>query len=153
VLTLAGCASTGVATKAPASGVRSTWSGRLSLRLDSAPPQSFSALFDLRGNAQTGELTLTSPIGSTLGLARWSPGEAVLQNGSDSRRFESVEALIEAATGAAIPLDALFGWLDGQDKVVAGWKANLSQVSTGRIQATRNAPQPTADLRIVFDQP
>ncbi|MDM0113893.1 lipoprotein insertase outer membrane protein LolB [Variovorax sp. J22R133] len=125
----------------------------MSLRIDSAPPQSFSALFDLRGNAQAGELTLTSPIGSTLGLARWSPGEAVLQNGSDSRRFDSVEAMIEAATGAAIPMDALFGWLDGQDKPVAGWKANLSQVASGSIQATRSTPQPTAELRILFEQP
>ena len=30
------------------------WSGRLALRVDSAPPQAFSALFDLRGSADTG---------------------------------------------------------------------------------------------------
>ena len=123
----------------------------MSLRVDDAPAQSFSALFDLRGDPRSGELTLTSPIGSTLGQARWSPGEAVLRNGAEVRRFDSVEALIEAATGAAIPVDALFAWLDGRDQPVAGWKADLSQVGAGRLQAVRSAPQPTADLRIVFD--
>jgi outer membrane lipoprotein LolB len=125
----------------------------MSLRVDSAPPQSFSALFDLRGSARIGELQLTSPIGSTLGLARWSPGEALLQNGSDIRRFDSVEALIEAATGAAIPVEALFGWLQGREQPVAGWKADLSQVGAGRLQATRSMPQPGAELRIVFERP
>ena len=152
---LGGCANLGsgagaVAAPDSASG---RWSGRMSLRVDSAPPQSFSAFFDLRGNPRAGELQLTSPIGSTLGLARWTPGEAVLQNGADIRRFDSVEALIEAATGAAIPLDALFGWLDGQDQPVPGWKADLSQVGAGRLQATRQAPPPGAELRIVFERP
>jgi outer membrane lipoprotein LolB len=54
----------------------------MALRVDSAPPQSFSAFFDLRGNPRAGQLQLTSPIGSTLGLARWTPGQATLQTGS-----------------------------------------------------------------------
>ncbi|MGR4869426.1 lipoprotein insertase outer membrane protein LolB [Variovorax sp. LARHSF232] len=151
---LSGCASVGSGASAAAPDLTaSRWSGRMSLRVDSAPPQSFSAFFDLRGNSRAGELQLTSPIGSTLGLARWTPGEAVLQNGADIRRFDSVEALIEAATGAAIPLDALFGWLDGRDEPVPGWKADLSQVGAGRLQATRQAPPPGAELRIVFERP
>ncbi|MBS0452175.1 MAG: hypothetical protein JSS14_12775 [Proteobacteria bacterium] len=129
------------------------WSGRMSLRVDSAPPQSFSAFFDLRGNAKAGQLQLTSPIGSTLGLAKWSPGMATLQTGSDIRQFDSVEMMIEAATGAAIPMDALFGWLDGQQQSVPGWRADLSQVSAGRLQALRDSPSPAADLRIVFERP
>lgn len=149
--TLASCASVGgtVAPDAPAGH----WSGRMSLRVDSAPPQSFSAFFDLRGNPSTGQLQLTSPIGSTLGLARWSPGLATLQSGSDIRQFDSVEAMIEAATGAAIPLDALFGWLDGRQQAVSGWRADLSQISSGRFQAVRESPSPAADLRIVFERP
>jgi outer membrane lipoprotein LolB len=151
---LSGCANLGggAAASVP-DAAAGRWSGRMSLRVDSAPPQSFSAFFDLRGNPRTGELQLTSPIGSTLGLARWTPGEAVLQNGADIRRFDSVEALIEAATGAAIPVDALFGWLDGQDQPVPGWKADLSQVGAGRLQAIRQAPPPGAELRIVFERP
>lgn len=151
VTILAGCAGVGGAAAPDASSGH--WSGRMSLRVDSAPPQSFSAFFELRGNARAGQLQLTSPIGSTLGLARWSPGLATLQSGSDIRQFDSVEMMIEAATGASIPLDALFGWLDGRQQNVPGWRADLSQVSSGRLQAVRESPSPAADLRIVFEQP
>ena len=151
VTTLAGCASVGGAAATDAAA--SHWSGRMSLRVDSAPPQSYSAFFDLRGNAKSGQLQLTSPIGNTLGLARWAPGQATLQSGSDILQFDSPEAMIEAATGAAIPLDALFGWLDGRQQAVAGWQADLSQISSGRLQAVRESPKPAADLRIVFERP
>lgn len=124
----------------------------MSLRIDSDPVQTFAALFDLRGNAQTGELTLTSPIGSTLAALRWSPGEATLNDGRQVRRFGSVDALIEAATGAAIPVDALFGWLAGRNESVAGWTAQLGQFDKGRIQATRDTPLPRAELRIAFER-
>ncbi|KQU85087.1 hypothetical protein ASC78_06865 [Variovorax sp. Root318D1] len=128
------------------------WSGRMSLRIDSQPVQTFSALFELRGSPETGELSLTSPIGSTLAQLHWSPGEALLKNGSETRRYESVDALIEAATGAAIPVGALFGWLAGRDDRVPGWRPDLGQIANGRLQATREAPSPTADLRIVFER-
>ena len=150
-LLVTGCAGVGGATTPDAAAGH--WSGRMSLRVDSAPPQSFSAFFDLRGNPRSGQLQLTSPIGSTLGVARWAPGEATLQSGSDIRQFDSAEAMIEAATGAAIPLDALFGWLDGRQQPVPGWRADLSQVSAGRLQAVRETPSPAADLRIVFERP
>ncbi|MDM0043313.1 lipoprotein insertase outer membrane protein LolB [Variovorax dokdonensis] len=125
----------------------------MALRVDGDSPQNFSALFDLRGTADTGELRLTSPIGSTLGLARWSPAEAVLDNGSRTYRFDTAGELIRAATGADIPLDALFSWLAGQDKSVPGWRADLSQVDAGRINAWRDSPLPRAELRVIFDTP
>lgn len=128
------------------------WSGRMSLRIDSQPVQTFSALFELRGSPEAGELSLTSPIGSTLAQLHWSPGEALLKNGSEVRRYESVDALIEAATGAAIPVGALFGWLAGRDDRVPGWRPDLAQIANGRLQATRENPGPTADLRIVFER-
>jgi outer membrane lipoprotein LolB len=149
LLVLAGCASPGG--PSGASGTEA-WSGRLSLRIDSEPVQTFSALFELRGAPQAGDLTLTSPIGSTLAQLHWAPGEALLKNGRDTRRFDSVDALIEAATGAAIPVGALFGWLAGRDERVPGWRPDLSQVGAGRLQATRESPQPRADLRIVFER-
>lgn len=127
------------------------WSGRLALRIDSEPVQTFAALFDLSGTPATGRLHLTSPIGSTLAMLEWSPGQARLINGGQTRQFGSVDALIQAATGAAIPVAALFGWLAGRDERVAGWRADLSRISSGRLQATRDAPLPTADLRIVFE--
>ena len=128
------------------------WSGRMSLRIDSQPVQTFSALFELRGSPESGELSLTSPIGSTLAQLHWSPGEALLKNGSETRRYESVDALIEAATGAAIPVGALFGWLAGRNDPVPGWKPDLGQLANGRLAAVREAPSPRADLRIVFER-
>jgi outer membrane lipoprotein LolB len=150
LLSMAGCAQLTGGSSAPRSS--DSWSGRMSLRIDSQPVQTFSALFELRGSPEAGELSLTSPIGSTLAQLHWSPGEALLKNGSEVRRFDSVDALIEAATGAAIPVGALFGWLAGRDDRVPGWRPDLAQVANGRLQATRENPGPTADLRIVFER-
>jgi outer membrane lipoprotein LolB len=149
LLLAAGCATTTSSVGLPSG---QAWSGRLSLRVDSEPVQTFSALFELRGAPQTGELILTSPIGNTLAQLHWAPGEALLKNGSETRRFDSVDALIEAATGAVIPVGALFGWLAGRDERVPGWRPDLSRVGAGRLQATRESPQPRADLRIVFER-
>ena len=124
----------------------------MSLRIESEPVQTFAALFELRGSAEAGDLTLTTPIGSTLAQLHWAPGEALLKNGSETRRYESVDALIEAATGAAIPVGALFSWLAGRDEPVPGWRPDLKQLANGRLQATREAPNPRADLRIVFER-
>jgi outer membrane lipoprotein LolB len=146
-LAVAGCVNTRVSRQRETSA----WSGRLSLNIDSQPAQTFAALFELRGSPQTGELTLSTPIGSTLAQLRWSPGEAVLRNGSQTRRYGSVDALVEAATGAAIPVAALFGWLAGRDERVPGWRPDLSQVGAGRLRALRESPEPQADLRIVFE--
>jgi outer membrane lipoprotein LolB len=152
ILLVAGCASLGSPTTADSGKAVDAWSGRLSLRVDSQPAQTFSALFELRGAPQAGELTLTSPIGSTLAQLHWAPGEALLKNGSETRRFDSVDALIEAATGAAIPVGALFAWLAGRDERIPGWRPDLSQIGAGRLQATRESPEPRADLRIVFER-
>lgn len=151
LILIAGCA---VKTRADGQNdlqTASAWSGRLSLRIDSEPAQTFAALFELRGNPEAGELTLMSPIGNTLAQLRWSPGEALLKDGNESRRYGSLPALVEAATGAAIPVDALFGWLAGRSEVAAGWRADLTNVATGRLQARRESPLPTADLRIIFE--
>ena len=150
LLLATGCASPG---GPPRDGPSAeAWSGRLALRVDSEPAQTFSALFELRGNPQAGELILTSPIGNTLAQLHWSPGEAMLKNGNETRRFDSVDALIEAATGAVIPVGALFDWLAGREVGVPGWRPDLSQVGAGRLQATRESPRPRADLRIVFER-
>jgi outer membrane lipoprotein LolB len=143
-LAVAGCAST-VSKQAGA------WTGRLSLRIDGEPAQTFAALFELRGAPQAGELTLTTPFGNTLAQLHWSPGQAVLRSGSQTRHDDSVDALIEAATGAAIPVAALFGWLAGREERVPGWRPDLSQLDAGRLQATRESPEPRAELRIVFE--
>lgn len=129
-----------------------SWSGRIGLQLQSEPPQAFFAGFELRGRPEQGELTLTSPIGSVLGVLRWAPGEAVLESGSKVTRFASVDELLEKTTGAAVPLPALFDWLEGRNTVLQGWTADLSQQPNGRITARRTTPPPQADLRLVLEQ-
>lgn len=142
------------------------WTGRISLLVKSEPEQFFSAGFELKGSPDRGELSLTSPLGNVLGQLRWSPGEAQFDSGSggkgssdniggkggNGQRFDSVDALMIRTTGAAVPLPALFGWLQGDNFSVNGWSADLSRYSEGRIFATRIQPQPPVELRIVLDR-
>lgn len=127
--------------------------GRISLQIQSDPAQSFSASFELKGKAEQGELTLISPLGNVLGILRWSPLEATLDSGSQPvQRFSSVDALMAQATGAAVPLSALFAWLQGDNANVSGWSADLSRHGEGRISASRAQPAPQAELRVILDQ-
>ena len=75
------------------------WRGRLGLRVESDPPQSFSAGFELSGDADQGALRLFSPLGTTLADLRWSPQSATLSNNGETRQFESLDALATQATG------------------------------------------------------
>ncbi|SFV03676.1 outer membrane lipoprotein LolB [Polaromonas sp. YR568] len=129
------------------------WTGRISLQVQSEPPQSFSASFELKGKPEQGELSLISPLGSVLGVLRWSPGEAVLDSGNGKvHRFSSVDELMARATGASVPVAALFAWLQGEPASASGWSADLSRHKEGRISAKRTEPAPQADLRVVLDQ-
>jgi outer membrane lipoprotein LolB len=146
---------TGCATApAPAAkdNAQGPWSGRLALRLDSSPPQSFTAAFELKGHAQSGELALRTPLGNTAALLSWTPGKATVRSGSDLQEFDSLDALATHATGTPIPIAALFDWLAGVPTQAAGWSADLTELSAGRLQARRQEPQPTADLRLVLDR-
>jgi outer membrane lipoprotein LolB len=127
--------------------------GRISLQVQSEPVQSLSASLELRGKPERGELSLISPLGSVLGVLRWSPGEAVLDSGNGKiQRFSSVDELMAQATGTAVPVTALFAWLRGDNASVSGWSADLSRYAEGRITARRLQPAPPADLRVVLDQ-
>ena len=138
---------------APDSSKKELWTGRISLNIQSEPEQFFSAGFELKGKPDRGELTLISPLGNVLGVLRWSPGEAELDSGNQKiQRFDSVDALMSQATGAAVPLSALFAWLQGDSANVSGWSADLSRHGEGRISAKRAQPTPRADLRVVLDQ-
>lgn len=107
-----------------------------------------SAAFELRGDARAGELTLLSPLGQTVAVARWSATGAELQQGEHRTPYASMDALTEQLTGAALPLPALFQWLRGQAAEVPGWSADLGEHANGRIQAQRQSPPPHAELRI-----
>ncbi|WP_074576610.1 outer membrane lipoprotein LolB [Polaromonas sp. JS666] len=151
-LVLAGCAQMPRATAQD--GLKNEfWTGRISLQVQSEPVQSFSASFELRGGPERGELSLTSPLGNVLGVLRWAPGEALLDSGNGKvQRFASVDELMAQATGAAVPLGALFAWLRGDNAAASGWSADLSRYQDGRISAKRSQPAPQADLRVVLDQ-
>ena len=130
----------------------SFWAGRLSLQIQSEPVQAFFAAFELKGQPDNGELTLISPLGSILGIMRWSPTEATLEQNGSTKRFASTDELLTQTTGAAVPVSALFDWLGGKNTTAPGWVADLSQQGNGRITAKRTSPTPQADLRIVLDK-
>jgi len=134
-------------------GTTEVWSGRLSLQVQSEPPQSFSGGFEIKGNSSRGELLLNSPLGNTVLAARWSPAQATLYSGSETRHYTSIDALIQQSTGAALPVAALFDWLVGKDTQSNGWTADLTRQAEGRIQARRINPLPQSELRLVLDAP
>ena len=150
LLALAGCAQAPVRPPAASAAVQS-WSGRLSLQVDDTRAQSFAAGFELTGDAQTGEMKLTNPLGGTLAVLAWAPGSATLRSGNDTRQFPSLDALAAQVTGTPIPVAALFDWLRGVNTPVPGWQADLSQLNQGRLRAQRSDPLPAADLRLAFD--
>lgn len=129
------------------------WSGRLALQVEDAQNQSFSAGFELQATASTGELLLFTPLGSTLARLLWAPGQATLQQGGDMRTSDSLPALVQELTGSALPIAALFDWLQGRATAAPGWEVDLSRIAQGRLLARRSDPQPPAALRVVLDTP
>ena len=110
----------------------------------------------LNGNAQTGDLSLSTPLGSILAQLSWTPQQAVLTTNNETRRFGSTEALLLEVTGTELPLAALFDWLAGRDTPVTGWQTDLSQMNNPdtapRLTAKRSAPLPAVELRVVLDK-
>ena len=149
-LTLAGCAQLKPRVAAQASA--DLWTGRLSLQIQTDPPQNVYAGFELRGNPVQGELHLNTPLGNTVVAAHWSPGQASLRSGGKTSSFRSIDELLAGATGAALPASALFDWLAGKNTASNGWVADLTQQAAGRISARRSEPAPLTELRIVLDQ-
>jgi outer membrane lipoprotein LolB len=148
---LSGCA-TAPKPAVPVDAQTGPWSGRLALQVEDNQSQSFSAGFELKGNARAGELTLFNPLGGTLAALSWGAGFATLRGNGQAREFDSVDALVAHATGSAIPVAALFDWLRGTNTPVPGWEADLSQLEAGRLRAQRTQPPPPADLRVVLDR-
>lgn len=150
---LTGCAQPALAPPAGATAAQAYWRGRLALRVETPEPTSYFASFELSGQARAGELLLFSPLGTTLAQLRWSPHAALLRNDGETRAFDSLDALAAEATGTAIPIAALFQWLQGQPVAADGWQADLSQLGEGRLVARRAQPEPAAELRLILDQP
>lgn len=137
----------------PRNGEENFWSGRLALQVEDQASQSFSALFELRGSAQSGGLVLISPLGSRLAQLDWKDGHAQLATGANEiRTSDSLENLLQDVTGTRIPIAALFSWLQGAQATVPGWQADLTGVAEGRLIARRDDPAPKATLRIALTE-
>jgi outer membrane lipoprotein LolB len=151
-------------------GTSDVLSGRLALRVEAignAAPRAFSAAFDLRGDPQSGTLGLSTPLGTKLAEARWSPREVVLATPQETRRFDTLDALTQEALGESVPIEAWFDWLRGRPWPGApstssevspasfdqlGWHVDLGRFAEGTIAATRESPPPTVTVRIRLDR-
>lgn len=153
------------ATPPPAPGEPAWTSGRLSVRIAadaSQPAQSMSVAFEMRGNGESGELRLNSPLGTRVAQARWAPGVAVLDTPQGERRFDTLDELSRQAVGEALPLAALPDWVAGRPWPAAphrvheggfaqlGWQVLLARQAEGWIEARRDTP-PEVVVRVRLD--
>ena len=153
---LAGCAT--VPRSAP------DLSGRLALRIEAhqgAAARVVSVQFELRGDAQAGDLQLTTPLGGVAAQAHWQPGAAALITSDGTRRFADLDSLAEELLGQPLPLAALIDWLRGRPWAGAastsrdggfdqlGWRIDLSRIADGWVMASRDsAPALTVRARL-----
>lgn len=137
--------------QSPATKLDHQWLGRLSIVVHSTPAQQMSASFALTGQAQEGQLDFFSPLGSTTASLRWSQHQADWLHDGKTESFNTLSQLTEKATGTALPVEALFDWLQGRDTPVPGWQVNLSQIQQGKISAHRLSPLPEVSLRLILD--
>jgi len=117
------------------------------------PPQAFAADFALDGNAKSGALQLFTPLGSTAALLVWTPDTATLQTTGEPQVFSSLGEMAQRATGADLPIAAMFDWLEGQATPAVGWEVDLVARDNGRITARRIPPAIPAELKIILDTP
>lgn len=161
---LGGCASV------PRDDAAASIGGRLAVQSEQRDasgndPQAFSAQFELRGDAQLGELSLSGPLGNTLAQARWqASGGAELLTRDGTRRFESLDAMSQQMLGQPLPLVALVDWLRGRPWTGArsyandagfeqlGWQVDLSRYAEGTLVAQRREP-PALTVRVRLDRP
>jgi outer membrane lipoprotein LolB len=119
---------------------------------DGVQPRSFSASFELAGDAGQGELRLFSPLGTQLVRMEWSPGRAMLTIHGETRRYFSQDEMLRQVTGEDIPVSALLAWLNGRDIDQPGWQVNLAHFVDGKIVAERLSPLPRLELRIALER-
>lgn len=153
------------------------YSGKLAVRTDAAPGQpsrAVSGQFELSGNASSGQLILTSPIGTTVARARWSdpqgsqgmPSKIELEADGGTTHYATLEDMMQRAIGDQLPLPAMFDWLAGQPWPAApvrrdadgasfdqlGWHVDLSQFAASQlISAQRPLPAPVLHVRVKLD--
>lgn len=126
--------------------------GRLALIVHTEPVQSVAAGFDLRGSPDAGSLLLTSPLGNAVARVVWTETDAEWRQGDRVIKKRNLEELTTELGGTALPVAALFAWLNGTALEIDGWQADLSRHADGRITARRSHPLPSAELRLVLQQ-
>jgi outer membrane lipoprotein LolB len=151
-----------------APGAGDNLSGRLSIRVEAdgaTPARSLSAAFELNGDPGAGRLDLSTPLGSVLAQARWSPTEVVLTTPRGESTFKDLDALTREALGESIPVPALFDWLHGRPwpgaastRVASGtgfeqlgWAVDLQRFDDALVTARRETPPPVT-VRIKLDR-
>lgn len=127
------------------------WQGRIGVKVASNPPQAFSAHFELSGTSEEGNLSLSTPLGTSVARMHWDATGASLRSSEESRQFASADAMLQHSLGAAPPLSALFAWLAGEDAAVPGWDVQLQDLAAGRIHARQTKATPGVDISIIFE--
>ena len=135
----------------PAATESVPWRGRLSLVVASNPAQNLYAGFELSGGPLSGSLVLSGPLGSTVASLRWSPEAAFLTSQGETRRFNTLDELTTELTGSALPINALFEWLQGHAVAAENWEVDLSRLNDGRLMARRLQTEPQAELRLILE--
>lgn len=114
-LALAGCAQLPREAAAPTGEAR--LGGRISVTVAGDAHKrgtGGAASFELFGGPQAGRLELTSPLGALVARASWAPGSAMLRTPDEERRFDDLDALTRELLGEAVPVAALFDWLQAR---------------------------------------
>jgi outer membrane lipoprotein LolB len=160
------------------------WTGRIAVRSEAGadqPARSNTGQFELSGSARHGQLVLTSPIGTVAARASWqlrdvggtaaTPDRIELDTGGGPRRYATLDDMMQDALGDALPLEAMFDWLEGRPWPGApaqplgpgpdgprtgftqlGWTVDLTQFGPARlIAADRAAPPPPLHVRVKLD--
>jgi outer membrane lipoprotein LolB len=166
-MAMAGCASVAPFERSP--GAQS-FSGRLSVHVDadgSEPARAFSAAFDLEGDATRGRLDLTTPLGSIVARARWSPQSVTLVAPPRAETsYPGLDALTRDVVGESLPVAALFDWLRAQPWPGAasepapaghgfdqlGWSVDLARFEADALVTAHRARPPAVDVRIKLDR-
>jgi outer membrane lipoprotein LolB len=144
-------------------------SGRLAVHVDATTAsgaRDVSAGFELLGDADIGQLSLTTPLGTMLAQARWAPGNVVLTTPQGRSRFADLDALTREVLGESVPVIALFDWLRGRPWPEAptpggatsagfeqlGWTVSLDRFDDALITARRDR-EPSVTVRAKLDRP
>ncbi|HJV95272.1 MAG TPA: outer membrane lipoprotein LolB [Albitalea sp.] len=146
-------------------------SGRMTVRVDATPSteaHNVTAAFELQGTPEQGRLDLSTPLGTTMARARWSPGRVALVTPQGETRFSDLDELTHEVLGESVPVAALFDWLSGRPWpgaasvattppaepgfVQLGWVVSLARFGEGWVAARRDTP-PVVTVRAKLDKP